>query len=99
MASLTAASSDGGGPLASARRFTVTAQREPDDWCALVERATKAMTGGTLHKVVLARQIDIDADHPIDRLAVLERLRSAYPGCHVVSVDGFVAPAPSCWCR
>ena len=85
---------DGGRPLASARRFTVTAQREPDDWCALVERATKAMTGGTLHKVVLARQIDIDADHPIDRLAVLERLRSAYPGCHVVSVDGFVAASP-----
>jgi isochorismate synthase len=94
MASLSAAGSDGGGPLASARRFTVTAQREPEDWCALVERATKAMAGGTLHKVVLARQIDIDADRPIDRLAVLERLRSAYPGCHVVSVDGFVAASP-----
>jgi menaquinone-specific isochorismate synthase len=94
MPSLTAASSDGGGPLASARRFTVTAQREPEDWCALVERATKAMAGGTLHKVVLARQIDIAADRPIDRLAVLERLRSAYPGCHIVSVDGFVAASP-----
>jgi isochorismate synthase len=96
MASPTAASSDGGAgrPLASARRFTVTAQREPEDWCALVERATKAMAGGTLHKVVLARQIDIAADRPIDRLAVLERLRSAYPGCHIVSVDGFVAASP-----
>jgi isochorismate synthase len=94
MASLTAASSDGGGPLASARRFTVTAQREPEDWCALVERATKAMAGGTLHKVVLARQIDIAADRPIDRLAVLERLRSAYPGCHIVSVAGLVAASP-----
>jgi isochorismate synthase len=93
MGSLGAADSDGG-PLASSRRFTVTAQREPEDWCALVERATKAMAGGTLHKVVLARQIDIAADRPIDRLAVLERLRSAYPGCHIVSVDGFVAASP-----
>jgi isochorismate synthase len=93
MGSLGAASSDGG-PLASVRRFTVTAQREPEDWCALVERATKAMAGGTLHKVVLARQIDIAADRPIDRLAVLERLRSAYPGCHIVSVAGFVAASP-----
>jgi isochorismate synthase len=93
MASLSAASSDGG-PLASVRRFTVTAQREPEDWCALVERATKAMAGGALHKVVLARQIDIAADRPIDRLAVLERLRSAYPGCHIVSVAGFVAASP-----
>ncbi|MGH9216372.1 MAG: isochorismate synthase [Acidimicrobiales bacterium] len=75
-------------------RFTVTAQRDPEDWCALVERATKAMAGGTLHKVVLARQIDIAADRPIDRLAVLERLRSAYPGCHIVSLAGFVAASP-----
>ena len=93
MASLSAASSDGG-PLASVRRFTVTAQREPEEWCALVERATKAMAGGALHKVVLARQIDIAADRPIDRRAVLERLRSAYPGCHIVSVAGFVAASP-----
>jgi isochorismate synthase len=75
-------------------RFTVTAQRDPEDWCALVERATKAMAGGTLHKVVLARQIDIAADRPIDRLAVLERLRSVYPGCHIVSIAGFVAASP-----
>jgi isochorismate synthase len=80
--------------LPAVRRFTVTAQRDPEDWCALVERATKAMAGGTLHKVVLARQIDIAADRPIDRLAVLERLRSAYPGCHIVSVAGFVAASP-----
>jgi isochorismate synthase len=81
-------------PLAALQRFTVSAQRDPDDWCALVERATKAMAGGTLHKVVLARQIDIAADRPIDRLAVLERLRSAYPGCHIVSAAGFVAASP-----
>jgi isochorismate synthase len=89
-----AAASSEEGPLASVRRFTVTAQREPEDWCALVERATKAMAGGTLHKVVLARQIDIAADRAIDRLAVLERLRSAYPGCHIVSVAGLVAASP-----
>ena len=93
MASLGTASS-AGGPPASVRRFAVTAQREPEDWCALVERATKAMAGGTLHKVVLARQIDIAADRPIDRLAVLERLRSSYPGCHIVSVAGLVAASP-----
>jgi isochorismate synthase len=81
-------------PLAAVQRFTVSAQRDPDDWCALVERATKAIAGGTLHKVVLARQIDIAADRPVDRLAVLERLRSAYPGCHIVSVAGLVTASP-----
>jgi isochorismate synthase len=99
MGSLTAAGSERavgsqGRSPAPVLRFTVAAQRDPEDWCALVERATKAMAGGTLHKVVLARQIDIAADRPIDGLAVLERLRSAYPGCHIVSVDGFVAASP-----
>jgi isochorismate synthase len=81
-------------PWPPVRQFTVAAQRDPDDWCALVERATKAMAGGTLHKVVLARQIDVAADRPIDPLAVLERLRSTYPGCHIVSIGGFVAASP-----
>lgn len=81
-------------PLPPARRFTVAADRDPDDWCDLVERATKVMAGGAFDKVVLARQIDVTADEPIDAVPVLERLRSAYPGCHIVSVDGFVAASP-----
>jgi menaquinone-specific isochorismate synthase len=83
-----------GEPPPPVHRFTVSAQRDPEDWCALVERATKAMAEGAFHKVVLARQIDVSADRPIDRLSVLERLRSTYPGCHIVSVDGFVAASP-----
>jgi isochorismate synthase len=81
-------------PARGPRRFSVSAQRDPEDWCALVERATKAMAGGAFEKVVLARQIDVGTDRPIDRRAVLERLRSTYPGCHIVSVDGFVAASP-----
>ena len=52
-----------------------------------------------LAKVVLARQVDVTADRPLDRRAVLERLRAAYPGCHIVGAPGSCAPAPSCWCR
>src|SRR5690606_28427277 len=63
-------------------------------WCDLVERATKAMARGELDKVVLARQVDVTADRPFDRTAILERLRTAYPGCHIVGVDGFVAASP-----
>jgi menaquinone-specific isochorismate synthase len=81
-------------PIPGVRRFSVEAARAPEDWCALVEQATKAMAGGAFAKVVLARQIDIATDAPIDRLAVLERLRSAYPGCHLVSIDGLVAASP-----
>jgi isochorismate synthase len=43
---------------------------------------------------VLARQVDVATDHPLDRHAVLDRLRTAYPGCHIVGVGGFVAASP-----
>ena len=76
------------------RRYTVEAGRPPEDWCDLVARATKVMAGGAFAKVVLARRVDVTADHPLDRRVVLERLRSAYPGCHIVGVDGFVCASP-----
>jgi menaquinone-specific isochorismate synthase len=85
------------GPRAGHRqpqRYTVEAAHAPEWWCALVEEATKAMAGGALDKVVLARQLDVTADAPFDRHAVLDRLRTAYPGCHIVGIDGFVAASP-----
>jgi isochorismate synthase len=76
------------------QRYTVTATHSPEWWCGLVERATKAMAEGAFEKVVLARQVDVATDHPLDRHAVLDRLRTAYPGCHIVGVGGFVAASP-----
>jgi menaquinone-specific isochorismate synthase len=85
------------GPRATHRepqRYTVTAAHAPEWWCEQVEAATKAMAGGALEKVVLAREVEVATDHPIDRHAVLDRLRTAYPGCHIVGVGGFVAASP-----
>jgi isochorismate synthase len=76
------------------QRYEVTAAHAPEWWCDLVERATKAMATGALDKVVLARRLDVTADRPLDRYAVLDRLRTAYPGCYIVGVDGFVAASP-----
>src|SRR5262249_62069849 len=85
-----AAAAPGPQPVA----YTVTADRPPEDWCDLVATATKAMAGGAFAKVVLARQVDVAADHPLDRRAVLDRLRAAYPGCHLVGIGGAPAPPP-----
>jgi isochorismate synthase len=76
------------------QRYTVTAQMSPEAWCELVERATKVMAGGAFDKVVLARQVDVATDVALDRQVVLERLRAAYPGCHLVGIGGFVAASP-----
>jgi isochorismate synthase len=86
----------------SPQRFTVETTMAPEDWCALVERTTKMLArqmlagqaSGDLAKVVLAREIVVGTDRPLDRSAVLQRLRSAYPGCHLLSVDGLVGASP-----
>jgi menaquinone-specific isochorismate synthase len=62
-----------------------------------VARATKAMRHapeGGLSKVVLAREVRVEADVAFDRAVVLERLRRAYPGCFLFHVDGFVGASP-----
>jgi menaquinone-specific isochorismate synthase len=85
------------GPRADRRqpqRYSVTASHAPEWWCGLVERATKAMAGGAFEKVVLARQVEVATDQPLDRYAVLDRLRTAYPGCHIVGIGSFVAASP-----
>ena len=71
---------------ASPQTYTLTGAHSPEWWCDLVQRATKAMADGAFEKVVLARQVDVTTDQPIDRLAVLERLRASYPGCHIVGI-------------
>ena len=75
-------------------QFTVEPTRSAEWWCELVERTTKALADGTLEKVVLAREVLVTADGPIDPVAVLTRLRAAYPGCHVFHIDGFVGASP-----
>lgn len=82
------------GPGPQPRQYRVESAHTPEWWCDLVERATKRMAEGAFEKVVLARQVDVTADRPLDRLAVLDRLRTGYPGCHIVGIGGFVAASP-----
>jgi menaquinone-specific isochorismate synthase len=77
--------------------ISVHPARPAEWWCELVARATKVMReapAGGLSKVVLAREVLIEADGPFDRAVVLERLRRAYPGCFLFHVDGFVGASP-----
>jgi len=74
--------------------FTVESALPPEHYTDLVERATKAMADGGMRKVVLAREVVVTADTPIDVSAVLSRLRSTFPGCFVFHVDGFIGASP-----
>lgn len=74
----------------------VTPTRPAAWWCELVASATADIraSDGALEKVVLAREVVVEADEPFDRSAVLARLRAAYPGCFVTHVEGFVGASP-----
>jgi menaquinone-specific isochorismate synthase len=81
-------------PVVAPSRFDVRAGRPPEEWCDAVARAVAAMQAGELDKVVLAREILVEADAPIDVLDVLRRLRASYPTAYVFSIDGFVGASP-----
>ncbi len=49
---------------------------------------------GRLTKVVIARDIVVEADRPLDVHAILLRLRAAFGSSHRYSVDGFVGASP-----
>ena len=84
-------------PAPAPGRVTVAPARPAHWWCELVASATKAMREAGpdgLRKVVLARELMVEADQPFDRAAILTRLRAAYPGCFVFLVDGFLGASP-----
>lgn len=77
-----------------ASRFTLTAPVAPDAWCDMVARVRDRIRAGDARKVVLAREVLVDADAPLSRRAILDRLRAAFPGCMLFSVDGFLGASP-----
>lgn len=74
--------------------FSVTPGRDPLEWCDAVAAAVDAMRAGDLQKVVLAREVFVEADEPIDVVEVLRRLRAAYPSAYLFAVDGFIGASP-----
>jgi menaquinone-specific isochorismate synthase len=83
--------------LAPPGRITVTPVRPAEWWCELVARACADMRSAGpdgLAKVVLAREVLVEADTEVDRALVLQRLRRAFPGCFLFHVDGFLGASP-----
>ena len=75
-------------------RFSVVAPRSRDDWRAAVEQALDAITRGDLEKVVLAREVLIEADTPFDACDIVRGLVAHQPGSFVYSSGGFVGASP-----
>ena len=64
------------------------------DWQAAVSEAVRRIDDGELDKVVLARDVVVTADAPIDTRYLLGHLAARYPSCWTFSVDGLLGATP-----
>ncbi|MEZ5309595.1 MAG: chorismate-binding protein [Microthrixaceae bacterium] len=67
---------------------------DPHEWCRSVEAARGHIASEELTKVVLSREIVVEADTDFDPATIFLRLRDAYPNSMTFSVDGFVGASP-----
>jgi isochorismate synthase len=78
-----------------ATTMTLRSARSPEDWRDNVVAAGVArINAGDLRKLVLARELLVTTDHPIDIASVIERLRQSFSSSIVFSIDGFIGASP-----
>ncbi len=64
------------------------------DWQSAVVEAVRRIDDGELDKVVLARDVVVTTDGPVDPRHLLTRLSATYPSCWAFSVDGLLGATP-----
>jgi menaquinone-specific isochorismate synthase len=67
---------------------------DPASWCAAVATAVARIDAGELAKVVLARDLLVSADAPLDPRRLLRRLAARFPDCWTFAVDGLLGATP-----
>jgi menaquinone-specific isochorismate synthase len=67
---------------------------DPASWCAAVAAAVQRIAAGDLAKVVLARDLLVSSDAPLDPRRLLRRLAERFPDCWTFAVDGLLGATP-----
>ena len=81
-------------PTPSAAEFTVAAAAPVEHYLAAVAAARDAVRAGSLQKAVIAREVLVRSNTPIDVHAVLLRLRASFGSSYRYSIDGFIGASP-----
>jgi len=81
-------------PAPRAQSFTTSPLTPVEQYLAAVTAARDAVRDGRLTKAVIAREISVSSDEPIDIHAVLVRLRLSFGSSYRYSIDGFVGAMP-----
>ncbi|MGH9172331.1 MAG: isochorismate synthase [Acidimicrobiales bacterium] len=74
--------------------FRLESCRSHDDFLARVSAAVTEIRAGRLAKVVLAREVRVEANRPMRQEDLLERLRALHPSCLSFALEGFVGATP-----
>lgn len=81
-------------PAPRAQAFTVAPLTPVDRYLTAVTAARDAVRAGRLTKAVIAREVTVGSDEPIDVHAVLMRLRGSFGSSHRYSIDGLIGASP-----
>ncbi len=74
--------------------FTLRSARPHDDFRRRVADAVGEVRSGRLEKVVMAREVVVEANRPFRQADLLERLRSLHPSCMTFALGGFLGASP-----
>lgn len=64
------------------------------EWTNSVRRILATIDAGEVRKVVLARELVVEADGQFDRRVILDRLRRSHPSCFTYAAGDFVGASP-----
>jgi menaquinone-specific isochorismate synthase len=67
---------------------------DPASWCSAVATAVRRIRAGELAKVVLARDLLVTSDVPLEPRRLLRRLGERFPDCWTFAVDGLLGATP-----
>ena len=81
-------------PVAKTNTFSVRPLTPIDHYLQAVSKARDAVREGHITKAVIAREIIVEAEQPIDVHAVLHRLRATFGNSYRYSIDGFIGASP-----
>jgi menaquinone-specific isochorismate synthase len=74
--------------------FALRSARPHDDFRRRVADAVAEVRSGRLEKVVMAREVVVEANRPFRQADLLERLRSLHPSCMTFALGGFLGASP-----
>jgi menaquinone-specific isochorismate synthase len=77
-----------------AHRFAIEPVTPIEHYLAAVAAARDAVGRGEIVKAVIAREVRVTSDEPIDVHGVLRRLRATFGASYRYSLDGFIGASP-----